>query len=372
METNKRYQMSDVDIGKREKENMNQAFDSGWISSKGPFISQFEEEFAKFADSKYGISCSNGTTALHLAVRSLGIGKGDEVIVPNLTFASPANAVIYENAKPILVDVNRKYWCIDPKRIRENITKKTKAIIVVHLYGHPADMDQIMQIAKEYDLKVIEDCAEAHGATYKGKKVGSIGDIGCFSFYGNKIITTGEGGMITTSDQNLSDQIKILRDHGMLPTKKYWHEVVGYNYRMTNIQAAIGLAQLETIEEKIAKRKWIAKKYFEYIDNSATLQPQMSWGSNVYWLPTLTLDASYNSNLRDTIMLFMLKKGVETRPVFYPLNEMAPYLNSRLYPNSKHISDYGLSLPVSNKFQEEDIQYIARVFNESLFEAGKK
>jgi perosamine synthetase len=358
--------MAEPDVGSKEREYMNEAFDSGWISSKGPFISRFENEFAKFSGTRYAVSCSNGTTALHLAVRALGIGEGDEVIIPNLTFASPANAVMYERGRPVLVDVERNYWCIDPDRVKESITEKTKAIIVVHLYGHPADMDQIMNIAKEYNLRVIEDCAEAHGAAYKGRKVGSIGDIGCFSFYGNKIITTGEGGMITTNDQELAEKIRILRDHGMQPSRRYWHDEVGYNYRMTNIQAAIGLAQMESIEDKIRKRKWIARKYSEYIGDSAALQPEMPWASNVYWLPTFMLNGLPDGESRDSLMALLSKEGVESRPVFYPLNEMPPYVNEKQFPNSNYVSYHGISLPVSNRFDDEDIRFISDVFSASV------
>ena len=358
--------MAEPDIGSKEREYMNEAFDSGWISSKGPFINRFENEFAKFSGTKYAVSCSNGTAALHLAVRALGIGEGDEVIVPNLTFASPANAVMYERGTPVLVDVERNYWCIDPDRVRESITEKTKAIIVVHLYGHPADMDEIMSIAKENELKVIEDCAEAHGATYKERKVGSIGDIGCFSFYGNKIITTGEGGMITTNNQELAEKIRILRDHGMQPSKRYWHDEVGYNYRMTNIQAAIGLAQMDSIEDKIRKRKWIARKYSEYISDVAALQPEMPWASNVYWLPTFILTGFPDVKSRDSLMALLFKGGIESRPVFYPLNEMPPYSIERSFPNSYYVSYHGISLPVSDRFDEDDIRFISDVFDASV------
>ncbi len=358
--------MAEPDIGSKEREYMNEAFDSGWISSKGPFISRFEDEFAKFSGTKYAVSCSNGTTALHLAVRALGIREGDEVIIPNLTFASPANAVLYEKGKPVLVDVVREYWSIDPDRVRESITEKTKAIIVVHLYGHPAEMERIMEIAEEYNLRVIEDCAEAHGATFRGRRVGSIGDIGCFSFYGNKIITTGEGGMITTNDQELAEKIRILRDHGMQPSKRYWHDKVGYNYRMTNIQAAIGLAQLDTIKEKILKRKWIARKYSEYIGDLAALQPEMPWASNVYWLPTFILTGLSDGKSRDSIIALLFKEGIESRPVFYPLNEMPPYRADQPFPNSRYVSYQGFSLPVSNRFDEEDLRFISEAFNKSL------
>ena len=350
-------------MGAKEREYMNRAFDSGWISSKGPFIARFEEEFAKFSGTRHAVSCSNGTTALHLAVRALGICEGDEVIVPNLTFASPLNAVLYERGKPVLVDVNRKYWCIDPDQVKENITEKTKAIVVVHLYGHPADMDPIMDIAREHGLKVIEDCAEAHGATYKGRKVGSIGYLGCFSFYGNKIITTGEGGMVTTNDEAMAEKIHILRDHGMLPSRRYWHEEIGYNYRMTNIQAAIGLAQLESIGEKIEKRRWIARKYSEYIGDTAELQTEMPWAFNVYWLPTFIIGGIQDVQSRDSIISILLQNGVESRPVFYPMNEMPPYKYKKKFPNSHFISYHGLSLPVSGRFNEDDIKAISEEFN---------
>ena len=358
--------MAEPDIGSKEREYMNEAFDSGWISSKGPFIAKFEDEFARFSETRYAVSCSNGTSALHLAVRSLGIGEGDEVIVPDLTFASPANVVLYEKGKPVIVDVDRTYWCIDPEKVRESITNKTKAIIVVHLYGHPADMDSIMNIARENNLRVIEDCAEAHGAIYKGKKVGSIGDIGCFSFYGNKIITTGEGGMITSNKDKLAERIRILRDHGMAPSRRYWHDEVGYNYRMTNIQAAIGLAQMESIEKKISKRKWIARKYSEYIGDEAELQPEMSWGSNVYWLPTFLLNSNLGSVSRESLIKLLAENGVESRPAFYPLHEMPPYKNDLPFPISNYISYHGISLPVSNKFDKDDIRFISEVFNDSL------
>ncbi|NQU99168.1 MAG: DegT/DnrJ/EryC1/StrS aminotransferase family protein, partial [Parcubacteria group bacterium] len=241
-------QVSKPSLGREELNNVMEAIKSSWISSKGKFITEFEENFAEYCGVKYGIATANGTVALHLALKALKISKGDEVIVPDLTFIATANVVTYCNAKPIFIDSNPDYWCIDPEKIEEKITTKTKAIIPVHLYGHPCDMDAITKIAKKYGLYVIEDAAEAHGAGYKGKKVGSFGDISCFSFYGNKIITTGEGGMCLTNNQKLAERMKILRDHGMSPDKRYWYDVIGFNYRMTNIQAAIGVAQLKKID----------------------------------------------------------------------------------------------------------------------------
>ena len=238
-------------LEEEELNNVMEAVKSGWISSKGKFIPEFEENFARYCGVKHSVATSNGTVALHLALATLGIKEGDEVIVPTLTFIATANAVRYTGAKPVFVDSNPDYWCIDPEKIEGAITPKTRAIIPVHLYGHPCDMEAIMAVAKKHDLYVIEDAAEAHGAEHKGRKVGSFGDIACFSFYGNKIITTGEGGMCLTDDEILAERMRILRDHGMNPGKRYWHDIVGFNYRMTNMQAAIGVAQLEKIDRVI-------------------------------------------------------------------------------------------------------------------------
>ncbi|MEM4522680.1 MAG: DegT/DnrJ/EryC1/StrS aminotransferase family protein, partial [Nitrososphaeria archaeon] len=257
------YPVAEPEIGDEELKNVIEAVKSGWVSSKGRFIDEFESSFAKYVGVKYGIATSNGTAALHLALAGLNIGSDDEVIVPDLTFAATINAVLYTRAKPVIVDINPEYWCIDPTKLEKAITSKTKAIILVHLYGHPCDMEPIMEIAEQHNLYVIEDVAEAHGAEYKGRKVGSFGHISCFSFYGNKVITTGEGGMCLTNDREIAERIKILRDHGMSPEKRYWHDVIGFNYRMTNLQAALGLAQLGKIERFIEKKREIAKKYEE-------------------------------------------------------------------------------------------------------------
>ncbi len=234
---------------------------SGWISSQGKYIAEFEKAFSGFCGTRFGVATSNGTTALHLALLTLGIGPGDEVIVPALSFIATANVVVYTGARPVFADVDEKTWTINPSLLRSLITDRTKAIIPVHLYGHPADMGPIMKLAEEYHLWVIEDAAEAHGAEYKGKKVGSLGHMGCFSFYGNKIISTGEGGMIVTDNPEWVEKARILRDHGMSKERKYWHPVVGYNFRMTNIQAAIGLGQMTKLERLIEIKREIADRY---------------------------------------------------------------------------------------------------------------
>lgn len=352
-------------LGDEELENVIEAVKSGWISSKGKFIPEFEENFAKYCNCKYGIATSSGTTALHLALTALGISKGDEVIVPDLTFIATANAVTYCNAKPIFVDSHPEYWCIDPEEIEEKITKNTKAIIPVHLYGHPCDMDPIMDIAEDYELYVIEDAAEAHGSEYKSKKVGSFGDISCLSFYGNKIITTGEGGMCLTNDGKLAEKMRILRDHGMNPNKKFWHDVIGFNYRMTNMQAAVGLAQLQRLDEFIEKRRQIAKWYEEGLKeladkNLITLHPEMKWAKCVYWLYSILIEDRFGMS-RDELMKELEENGIETRPFFYPLHIMPPYKSNEKFEAAEEVARKGVNLPSSISLNKEIIEIITEL-----------
>lgn len=359
-----------------EMKYVQECINTGWISSAGKFVDEFEKKFAEFCKCRYGISCCNGTVALHLALMALDIKKGDEVIVPNLTFVATANAVLYVGAKPILVDVEEDTWCINPKLIEEKITNKTKAIIPVHLYGHPCDMDPIMEIAAKHNIYVIEDCAEAHGAEYKGKdgnfrKVGSFGIINCFSFYGNKIITTGEGGMCVTNDEKLAERMNYFKNHGMKKEKRYWHEEVGYNYRLTNIQAAVGLAQLERIELFIKKRRELAKKYNELLKNvkGITLPPEKPWAKNVYWMYSVLINDDFPIN-RDELIERLDKAGIETRRFFYPMNEMKPYQDKdtkdksksekQIYPVSKKLAEQGINLPTFVEITEEEIKTVVK------------
>lgn len=350
--------IAEPEIGKEELQNVVEAIRGGWVSSKGVFIEQFERSFSNYIGMKYGVATSNGTVALHLALAALGIGKGDEVLVPTLTFIATANAVTYTGAKPIFVDSHPEYWCMDPSKIEEKITDKTKAIIVVHLYGHPCDMNEVLRTADDHNLWIIEDCAEAHGAEYRNRKVGSFGVINCFSFYGNKIITTGEGGMCLTNNEELAEKMYILRDHGMNPHKKYWHDVIGFNYRMTNLQAALGLAQLSKIDNIIRKKRVISKMYSSFFEDleDITLPPEMPWAKNVFWLYSLLV----RKGNRDEILLKMHEKGVETRPLFYPIHTMPPYQDLEVYPIAEKLSESGLSLPSSTKLKEEQIYEIAQ------------
>jgi len=353
--------VAEPDLSDEELKNVINAVKSGWISSKGEYISKFEREFAKYCGARYGISTSNGTTALHLALKAIGIKNGDEVIVPALTFVATANAVTYCNAKSVFVDSHPEYWCIDPEKIEEKITSKTKAIIPVHLYGHPCDMDPIMDVAEEYDLYVIEDAAEAHGAEYKGKKVGSIGVIGCFSFYGNKIITTGEGGMCITNDEELAEKMNVLKNHGMNPNKRYWYDVVGFNYRMTNLQGAIGLAQLKKIDEFIEKKRKNARLYNSFLKNveGITLAPEMSWAKNVYWMYSILIEDGFGIS-RNKLMAELGREGIETRPFFYSVHQLPPYYRNENYPVAQKLSRKGINLPSAVTLREEEIKYICR------------
>lgn len=330
------------------------AFMSTWISSSGEYISRFEESFSKYSDCKYGVACSNGTVAIHLALLALEIGKDDEVIIPDLTFAATINTVLHANATPVIVDVEENSWCIDPKEIEKAITSKTKAIIPVHIYGQACDMEAIMKLAKKYNLKVIEDCAEAHGAMYKGKKVGSFGDIGCFSFFGNKVITTGEGGMCTTNSNELNEKMRLLKDHGMSKNKKYWHDVVGYNYRMTNLQAAIGLAQLERIEDIHKNRKRYEEAYEEVLDKKIfSFQQNLENRKKITWLVSVLLNNSIN---KDEYMKKLKEKGIDARPFFYPLSDMEIYRDYCKIetPIAHKLSKTGLNLPTYESLKSID------------------
>ncbi|MCW3132482.1 MAG: DegT/DnrJ/EryC1/StrS family aminotransferase [Candidatus Methanospirare jalkutatii] len=357
-------------IGDEELKNVIEAVKSGWISSKGKFIEEFEREFAKYCGVKYGVATANGTVALHLALKALGIGKGDEVIVPTLTFVATANAVTYCGAKPVFVDSHPEYWCIDPEKIEEKITPRTKAIIPVHLYGHPCDMDQIMEIARNYSLYVIEDAAEAHGAEYKSKKVGSFGDISCFSFYGNKMITTGEGGMCLTNNEELAERMRNLRDHAMSKNRKYWHETIGFNYRMTNLQAAVGVAQLKKLDEFVEKKRQIAKWYAEELKEFEEkrlirLHPETEWAKCVYWMYSILIENKAKVN-RNELMKKLEDMGIETRPFFVPMHLLPIYNSNERLPIAEELAKKGINLPSSVTLTEDIIVGIAKTINSEL------
>lgn len=351
-------------LGEEELANAVEAIRSGWISSQGRFILEFERKFAGYCGASHGIATSNGTVALHLTLKALGIGEGDEVLVPALTFIATANTVTYCNARPVLVDSDPKCWCMDPAAMEDRISRRTKAIIPVHLYGHPCDMDAIGDIARRHSLYVIEDAAEAHGALYRGRRVGSFGEVNCFSFFGNKIISTGEGGMCLTNDEGLARTMRILRDHGMNPGRRYWYDVVGFNYRMTNLQAAVGAAQVDRLDMLVAKRRRMAGWYDEAFHPLAerglvTRPPQMPWAESAYWMYSVLLEDAFGMG-RDEVIGALRGRGIETRPLFYPLHRMPPYqgLDARAFPVAEELSRKGLNLPSGPGVTEEEVDRI--------------
>ena len=345
-----------------ELEYVTDCIKTNWISSQGKYVKKFEEMFSTFHNNYYSLAVSNGTVALHLAMLSLGIKEGDEVIVPDLTFAATINAILYVNATPVIVDICNDTWNIDPKKLKNHLSDKTKAILVVHLYGIPAQMDEIMTFAKENNLYVIEDCAEALGSKFNNQPVGTFGDVSTFSFYGNKMITTGEGGMILFKNQEIYNLSATLRDHGMDKNRRYWHEMVGFNYRLTNIQAAIGVAQFEQIEYFVNCKRKIASNYRNYLNDLEvlTLPVENVDCYNSFWLYTLLVNEKANFN-RDELISYLTGKGIETRPIFFSLHQMPPYVNfgeDKNLRNSIVISNQGISLPSSVNLSENEIKYI--------------
>lgn len=342
------------------------AFLSTWISSTGKYITQFENSFAAYCGVKYGVATSNGTTALHLALTALGIGAGDEVIVPDITFAATINAVLYTGAKPVIVDIEEDSWCIDPVKIEEAITSHTKAIIPVHIYGQPCNMDKICDIAHKNDLYIIEDCAEAHGAEWNHQKVGSFGVISCFSFFGNKVITTGEGGMCITDNEALNTKMRILRDHGMSKDRKYYHEVIGFNYRMTNLQAAIGTAQVERIDSILAWREELEEQYrriFADVDKITLQNKSLPQRKKIPWLISILVDEAK----RDTILSELKQNDIDARAFFIPLSQMDIYKNyARNCSVSIKISKSGINLPTTYEMNRERINRIKDIIISEL------
>ena len=309
-------------------------------------------------DIQYGVATSNGTVALHLALTALGVGKGDEVIVPDITFAATINAVIYTGATPVIVDIEEDSWCMDPVAMEKAITDKTKAVIPVHIYGQPCDMGKICSIAEKYGIYVVEDCAEAHGAEWGNKKVGSFGIISCFSFFGNKVITTGEGGMCVTGSEELNEKMRILRDHGMRRDKKYYHEVVGFNYRMTNLQAAIGTAQVERIDEILAWRKDLERLYvdaFQEVGGITLQENTLDNRKKIAWLVSVLVQ----EDKRDSVLTALKQNGIDVRPFFVPLSEMDIYKGyAKECVKSKRISKMGLNLPTTYEIKKENVEKI--------------
>jgi len=344
-----------------------ECINTNWISSQGKFVREFERVFSSHHNGFSCLAVSNGTVALHLALEALGIKAGDEVLVPDLTFAASVNAILYTGATPVLIDIDPQSWNINTELLEKYLTHKTKAIMPVHLYGHPCEMNSIIKFAEKHNLFIIEDCAEALGSYYQGKPVGTFGDVSTFSFYGNKTITTGEGGMVVFKDKKIAELASTLRDHGMDKNKRYWHSQVGYNYRLTNLQAAIGVAQFERLAEFVAAKRRTAMQYNSTLSKYDYFQLPVERENciNSYWLYTFLVKESAPFS-REELMEYLNLKGVETRPVFYPMHIMPPYISygqPEDFTTSKRVSDQGMSLPSSVNLTSFELDHICNEIN---------
>lgn len=351
-------------IGNLEKEYVLKALDSGFVSTAGPLVKEFEDEFAAFLDCKNAISVVNGTSGLHLALRLLNIGPGDEVIVPSLTFIASANSVTYVGATPVIVDVQPDTWTIDPLQIEKAISSRTKAIIPVHLYGNPVDMDAIMEIARQHNLFVIEDAAESLGSTYKGNYTGTFGNLGVFSFNGNKVITTGGGGMVVTDNDELAQRARLLVNQGRAAyEKEYIHQEIGYNFRLTNIQAALGLAQMKRLPEFLAVKRRNARIYQRELQDIPGIrwQKELIDADSNWWLFSILVEDEFPED-RYSIMSRLTSKGIQVRPLFTPLDKQPCY--SRYNIPKCEIADYlhsrGINLPSASFLTEDDVFDVCR------------
>ncbi len=349
-----------------EKKYILECIESGWISSEGPFVSEFEKRFSAYIGRKSGVAVANGSAALDIAVRALGISKGDEVIMPTFTIISPAASVVASGATPILVDCDPLTWNMRIDELEKKISSKTKAIIVVHIYGLPVDMDPVLEIANKYNLKIIEDAAEMHGQTYKGKMCGAFGDVSVFSFYPNKHITTGEGGMIMTDNEAIADKCRYYRNLCFEPKRRFVHEELGWNYRITNLQAALGLAQLEQLDIFIKRKRVIGNLYAELLkDIPHILQPlkSTSYAENIYWVYGLVVQANSKKSI-DTILAGLSAKEIGTRPFFWCMHEQPVFIkrgwfSGEKYPNAEYIARNGFYLPSGLGLKDEEIRFVA-------------
>ena len=365
-----------------EKAYLTECIDSTNVSANGHFIDEFEQQFARFCDSQHAITCSSGTTALHLALMAHDVQPGDEIIVPSLTHIATANAVTFCGGKPVFIDSEKDTWNMDPALIERAITPKTKGIIPVHLYGHPCEMEPILEIAGKHELFVIEDAAEAHGATYKGRKVGSFGHAAVFSFSSNSIITSGEGGALLTSSDTIAQKVRTLKNQGVDPSRPYHFDSIGYNFRMSNLQAAVALAQLEQIAWHQEQRRRVAGLYGKHLaslSDDIMVQAEKPWVTHAYWIYSVLLRKG-NGEKRDHLMRQLAESGIETRPVYYPLHTLPPYANvhkDTVTANNGLASDMhlpfvtfiaarGINLPTLATLNEQDIQYIVQKLKEHL------
>lgn len=350
------------DIGSRENRYVSECMTTGWISSAGPFVSRFEAAFAQACGVSYGVAVNSGTGALHLALEASGIGPGDEVLIPAWTFVATANAVVHAGAKPVFVDVNPADWGIDPEAAARRITRRTKAIIAVHLFGHPADMTALRRLARRTGLLLVEDASQAFGAKVEERRVGGLGDVACFSLFANKVPTTGEGGILVTRDRHLADQARRLRDHGM-GRRRYWHSVIGYNYAMSNLQAAVGLGQLERLYTLLERKEAIRQQYIHGLRNIPGLlgyQPVRAGARSICWLFPVLVEPRKFGMSRARLARLLSQRGIETRPFFPPLHRLPPYRAQTRFPVAERIASTGLALPSGPAISNAAIDFVTK------------
>ena len=363
-------------LGDLEVQYVTDCVRTGWISSSGRYLNEFEQGWADYCGRKHGIAVGNGTVALQLAVRALELNPGDEVILPTFTIVSCALAVLYAEAVPVLVDSNPTTWCMDVNAVESRITSRTRAIMPVHIYGHPADMRPLLDLAAKYNLAIIEDAAEAHGAEYldqgKWRKCGNFGTLSCFSFYANKLITTGEGGMVLTDDSRLAAQLQSLRNLCFLPERRFYHEDLGFNFRMTNLQAALGAAQLQRIASIIEKKRWIGQEYSRRLQKIGGLQLPVEepWARNVFWMYGIVLPEE-SDLIAEDFARRMKERGVETRPFFLGMHEQPVFHKhglfvNEVYPVAERLARKGLYLPSGLTLTEEQLEYVCDAVREVL------
>jgi perosamine synthetase len=363
-------------IGEREIAYVTDAVRSGWVSSAGRYVDRFESDLAAWIGVRHAIAVANGTVALHLALHAMGLGPGDEVVVPDLTFAATAHAVLLTGATPVLVDVEPDTFCLDPRAVERALSPRTRAIVPVHLYGHPADMTALRALAASRRLQLVEDAAEAHGAQIGGARVGGLGDVGAFSFYGNKILTTGEGGALTTDDDALAARMRLLKDHGMRKERRYFHEELAFNYRMTNLAAALGVAQLERASELLAKKRAIMGWYREGLSGlDLRLSAERPGVRSAFWLPCAVLGDGIRRS-RDEIAARLSDEGIDTRPFFVPMSQL-PHLSELRRvsrdgrdadgcPVAARLSARGLNLPGGCGLERADVDRVCAALGRAL------
>ena len=363
--TASRLPVAQADLSGNEEAYVVDAIRSSWISSTGTYVSRFEREWAEVCGTGAAVSVCNGTIALHLALLALGVREGDEVLVPSLTYIATANAVRYVGAEPVFVDVDPATWCLDSQKLEAAITRRTRAIIAVHLYGHPADMDAINRVAAVHGLWVVEDAAEAHLARYRGRPTGGLGDVSTFSFYGNKVLTCGEGGALCVTNTQLETRIRTLRGQGMDPDRRYFFPVIGYNFRLTNVACALLCAQIERREELRARRRSIFQRYRLGLSGTAGigLQPIAEWADPTAWLFSITVDDIQYGRSRDELAQRLDELGIETRPFFRPIHRLPPYREQSQarreeLPESDRLGDTGMNLPTFTQMSDADVDRV--------------